>query len=62
MVIFNETKGKIIHDCSVVLALQQKNCMSIVINAKLLIKTENNGTAVNNFDEKMATVASEICR
>jgi hypothetical protein len=49
MVIFNEIKGIIIHDCSVVLALQQKNCISIVINAKILIKTENNGTAVYSF-------------
>jgi hypothetical protein len=39
----------------------KKNCISIVINGKLLIKTENNGIAVNIFDEKMATVAYEIC-
>jgi len=46
----------------VVLAFAIKNFISVVINAKLLIKTENNGIAVNNFEEKMATVASEICR
>ena len=40
----------------------KKNCISIVIKAKLLIKTENNSIAVNNFDDKMATVASEIGR
>jgi hypothetical protein len=40
----------------------KKDCISIVINAKLLIKTENNGIAVNSFDDKMAAVASESCR
>lgn len=40
----------------------KKNFISVIINEKLLTKTENNGIAVNNFDEKMATVASEICR
>ena len=62
MVTFNEREGKNIHECSVLLALQHKNYISIVINAKPLIKTENNGRVLNNFNEKVATVASAICR
>jgi uncharacterized membrane protein YhfC len=60
--VFNDIRGKTVHDCSVILVLQRKKCINIVINAKPLIKTEYNGIAVNNFYEKIATVASEICR
>jgi hypothetical protein len=42
-----------------------KKRISIVINAKLLIKTENNVTAINNFDQvtcyKDVSYSSEVC-
>jgi hypothetical protein len=39
MVIFNEIKGKITHDCSVVLALQQqKNVLVLLLKQNFLLK------------------------
>jgi hypothetical protein len=62
IIIFNEINGKNNLWLQRGISFTTKTRINIVINAELLIKTENNGRAVNSLDEKKATVASEICR